>query len=59
MPDQVKYLLDESQIPDRWVNIAADLPGEPLPPLNPGTGQPLGPEDLAPLFPMGLIEQEV
>jgi len=59
MDKQLKYLLDESQIPDHWVNIAADLPGEPLPPLNPGTGQPLGPEDLAPLFPMGLIEQEV
>jgi tryptophan synthase beta chain len=59
MNDQVKYLLDESAIPDHWVNIAADLPGEPLPPLNPGTGQPLGPEDLAPLFPMALIEQEV
>ena len=59
MAEQHKYLMDESKIPDRWVNIAADLPGEPLPPLNPGTGQPLGPEDLAPLFPMGLIEQEV
>ena len=59
MDRQLKYVLDESQIPDRWVNIAADLPGDPLPPLNPGTGQPLGPEDLAPLFPMALIEQEV
>lgn len=59
MAEQHKYLMDESKIPHRWINIAADLPGEPLPPLNPGTGQPLGPEDLAPLFPMGLIEQEV
>ncbi|MFM8519557.1 MAG: TrpB-like pyridoxal phosphate-dependent enzyme [Solirubrobacterales bacterium] len=59
MAEQHKYLMDESKIPDRWTNIAADLPGEPLPPLNPGTGQPLGPEDLAPLFPMGLIQQEV
>jgi tryptophan synthase beta chain len=59
MDKQLKYVLDESGIPDHWVNIAADLPGEPLPPLNPGTGQPLGPEDLAPLFPMALIEQEV
>ena len=54
-----KYVLDESQIPTSWVNLLPDLPGEPLPPLNPGTGQPAGPEDLMPIFPMGLIEQEV
>ncbi len=54
-----KYLLDESRIPTSWVNLLPDLPGEPLPPLNPGTGQPAGPEDLTPIFPMGLIEQEV
>jgi tryptophan synthase beta chain len=59
MAEQHKFLMDESKIPERWTNIAADLPGEPLPPLNPGTGQPLAPEDLAPLFPMALIEQEV
>ena len=58
-PKQTKYLLEESEIPNKWVNIAADLPGEPLPPLNPQTGEPLAPEDLAPLFPMALIEQEV
>jgi tryptophan synthase beta chain len=54
-----KYLLDESQIPTSWLNLLPDLPGEPLPPLNPGTGEPAGPEDLRPIFPMGLIEQEV
>lgn len=55
----VKFTLDEDQIPSHWYNIAADLP-EPLPPpLHPGTHQPIGPEDLAPLFPMALIGQEV
>jgi tryptophan synthase beta chain len=54
-----KYVLQESQIPTSWLNLLPDLPGEPLPPLNPGTGQPAGPQDLAPIFPMGLIEQEV
>ena len=59
MNDTVKYLLGEDQIPKYWYNIAADLP-EPLSPvLHPGTGQPIGPDDLAPLFPMGLIMQEV
>ena len=59
MSDSIKYLLDESQMPKHWYNIAADLP-EPLPPvLHPGTLKPLGPDDLAPLFPMALIEQEV
>ena len=54
-----KYLLPESRIPKFWYNIAADLP-EPLAPvLHPGTGQPIGPDDLAPLFPMALIGQEV
>jgi len=55
---QHRYLLPEDRIPDRWYNIAADLPSMP-PPLNPGTGEPLGPEALAPIFPMALIEQEV
>jgi tryptophan synthase beta chain len=59
MSGQTKYLLAESEIPASWVNLMADLPGPPLPPLHPGTKEPLGPEDLAPLFPMGLIEQEV
>jgi tryptophan synthase beta chain len=59
MPDTVKYVLDESRIPKHWYNLQADLP-KPLPPvLHPGTQQPLGPDDLAPLFPMALIEQEV
>jgi tryptophan synthase beta chain len=56
---QVKFVLDESRIPRAWYNIAADLPVPPPPALHPGTGQPLGPDDLAPLFPMGLIAQEV
>ncbi len=59
MADTFKYLLDESQIPTHWYNIAADLPEPPSPPLHPGTGQPIGPDDLAPLFPMGAIMQEV
>jgi len=59
MSDTVKYLLDETRIPKTWYNLAADLP-KPLPPvLHPGTGQPIGPGDLAPLFPMALIMQEV
>src|SRR3970282_2977195 len=59
MSDSIKYMLDESRIPKVWYNLAADLP-EPLPPvLHPGTQQPLGPGDLAPLFPMALIMQEV
>jgi tryptophan synthase beta chain len=59
MNDSIKYLLDESKLPKHWYNIAADLP-VPLPPvLHPGTHQPLGPDDLAPLFPMELIKQEV
>lgn len=59
MSEQTKFLLDESHIPRHWYNIQADLP-EPMPPvLHPGTGQPVGPDDLAPLFPMALIEQEV
>ena len=59
MAEQTKYVLTENDIPTAWYNIQADLP-VPLPPvLNPGTGQPIGPDDLAPLFPMGLIMQEV
>ncbi len=54
-----KFLLPESQIPKAWYNIAADLPIPPAPVLHPGTGQPIGPADLAPLFPMALIGQEV
>ena len=56
---ETKVILTEKEMPTSWYNIQADLP-EPLPPvLHPGTGQPVGPADLAPLFPMGLIEQEV
>jgi tryptophan synthase beta chain len=54
-----KFLLDEERIPKAWYNIVADLPEPPAPPLNPATGQPAGPEDLAPIFPMGLLEQEM
>src|SRR5689334_12448238 len=59
MSDSVKYTLDESQIPKHWYNIAADLPKPPPAVLHPGTLQPIGPDDLAPLFPMELIMQEV
>ncbi len=59
MADSVKYLLDESRIPKRWYNLMADLPSPPPPVLHPGTKQPVGPDDLAPLFPMALIAQEV
>jgi tryptophan synthase beta chain len=54
-----KILLDESEIPTHWYNIVPDLPEPPAPVLHPGTGQPIGPADLAPLFPMALIMQEV
>ncbi len=56
---QTKFILSESEIPEAWYNIAADLPSPPVPPLHPGTKQPIGPDDLAPLFPMALIGQEV
>ncbi|MBV9543169.1 MAG: TrpB-like pyridoxal phosphate-dependent enzyme [Chloroflexi bacterium] len=56
---QTKFLLDESEIPTHWYNIVSDLPRPPAPVLHPGTGQPVGPADLAPLFPMALIGQEV
>ncbi|HEY8445863.1 MAG TPA: TrpB-like pyridoxal phosphate-dependent enzyme [Thermomicrobiales bacterium] len=59
MPEQTRYLLTERDIPEAWYNILPDLPA-PLPPvLHPGTGQPIGPDDLAPLFPMEVIKQEV
>src|ERR1700755_3029201 len=56
---QTKYVLGEDAIPTHWVNLLPDLPGDPVPPLNPQTGQPAGPPDLTPIFPMALIEQEV
>jgi tryptophan synthase beta chain len=59
MSDTVKYVLDETDIPKTWYNIAADLPEPPAAVLHPGTGQPVGPDDLAPLFPMAIIMQEV
>jgi tryptophan synthase beta chain len=59
MGDTIKYLLDESRIPKTWYNIMADLPTPPPPVLHPGTLKPVGPDDLAPLFPMSLIMQEV
>jgi len=59
MSDQIKIVLSENDIPKQWYNIQADLP-TPLPPvIHPGTQQPIGPDDLAPLFPMALIGQEV
>jgi tryptophan synthase beta chain len=59
MTERTKYLLDESALPTRWYNIVPDLPA-PLPPvLHPGRLDPVGPDDLAPLFPMALIMQEV
>lgn len=59
MSERVKFTLDENQLPEAWYNIAADAPSAGAPPLHPGTKEPIGPEDLAPLFPMALIEQEV
>jgi tryptophan synthase beta chain len=59
MAERTKFLLDEDQIPTAWINLMADLPGPPLPPLSPATMEPAGPADLAAIFPMSLIEQEV
>ena len=59
MAGDIKYLLDESRIPTRWYNLVADLPSPPPPMLHPGTLQPIGPEDMMPLFPMALLQQEV
>src|SRR5262249_59509510 len=60
MGETVKFALSEEEIPTSWVNLLADLPGDPPPPpLSPATGEPVGPEDLAAIFPMALIEQEV
>ena len=56
---QKKYYLNEDQMPKKWYNIVADIPNKPLPPLDPKTGEPIGPEALTPLFPMELIMQEV
>ena len=59
MSETIKYLLPEAEMPKNWYNIVADLPEPPPPVIHPGTGQPIGPDDLAPLFPMDLILQEV
>ena len=59
MSEPTKFLLGEGDVPTHWVNLMAELPGEPLPPLSPRTGEPAGPEDLTPIFPLGLIQQEV
>ena len=56
--ERIKFILNEKDMPTSWYNILPDFP-EPLPPvLHPGTGNPVTPDDLAPLFPMGLIMQE-
>jgi tryptophan synthase beta chain len=57
--NQYKILLPESELPTQWYNVIADLPTPPPPPLHPATLQPVGPDDLAPLFPPELIAQEV
>ncbi len=57
--DQVKFVLSERELPTHWINLMADLPSDAPPPLHPGTKNPAGPDDLAPLFPMALILQEV
>src|ERR1700709_1442744 len=59
MTTPTKFLLAESEQPTQWYNLLADLPPPPPPVLHPGTLQPIGPDDLAPLFPMDLIMQEV
>ncbi len=56
---ETKILLTEKEMPTHWYNILADLPEQPEPALHPGTGQPAGPQDFAPIFPMALIMQEV
>ncbi|MGZ8528433.1 MAG: TrpB-like pyridoxal phosphate-dependent enzyme, partial [Candidatus Limnocylindrales bacterium] len=56
---RTKFILDEDDIPRSWYNIAADQPVPQAPVLHPGTGQPIGPQDLAPIFPMALIGQVV
>ena len=57
--ETIQYNLPQTRIPQAWYNIAADLPKPMAPPLHPGTLQPIGPDDLAPLFPMALILQEI
>jgi tryptophan synthase beta chain len=61
MPDdtRTRFLLGADSIPTHWTNLLPELPGDPVPPLHPGTQEPAGPDDLTPIFPMGLIQQEV
>ena len=59
MSGQTKFLLDEEDLPTHWYNVVADLANPPPPVLHPATHEPIGPDDLAPLFPTALIEQEV
>ena len=56
---ETKITLPDSEIPRKWYNIMADMPNLPKPPLHPATKQPIGPDDLAAIFPISLIEQEV
>ncbi|MBI5695801.1 MAG: TrpB-like pyridoxal phosphate-dependent enzyme [Nitrospirae bacterium] len=57
--EETKVVLTEKEMPKQWYNIMADMPNPPAPPLHPGTRQPVGPDDLSPIFPMSLIMQEV
>ncbi|HYG90283.1 MAG TPA: TrpB-like pyridoxal phosphate-dependent enzyme [Azospirillum sp.] len=59
MTESTKYVLSEERLPKAWYNLAADLPVPLPPPLHPATGKPIGPDDLAPIFPMAVIQQEV
>jgi tryptophan synthase beta chain len=59
MKTSKKIILSEREMPKQWYNIMADMPNKPMPPLHPVTKQPVGPEDLAAVFPMELIKQEV
>jgi tryptophan synthase beta chain len=59
MKETTKFFLPEKEMPTKWYNVIPDLPEPLAPPLHPGTGKPLGPADLAPLFPMSLIQQEM
>ncbi|MCD4799066.1 MAG: TrpB-like pyridoxal phosphate-dependent enzyme [Methanosarcinales archaeon] len=57
--EKTKIILDENELPKQWYNILPDLPTPLEPPLNPATNEPIGPDDLSPIFPMGLIKQEM
>ena len=59
MSEPLRYMLNDDEVPTTWYNLIADLPEPPPPALHPGTHQPAGPDDFAPLFPMDLIMQEV